>query len=297
MARFNMRLTAEDEKILDKKCKLYEINRSTFIRRAIRDENLCSVGAAHIQKFLLYCAEKMAMSSVHDVKLHLKKLYAYLYSVGLSESSYKELLSFTVKRGKKIPSVLQKSEVAALLDSIDRDTNTGKRNYAVMLLGVVLGLRACDVVNLKLSDIDWTNGEIKILQAKTAKTVVLPLTKDVGEALQEYILNVRPKTKSKLIFFRINIPFAPLKTAASIGNVYRDCRIAAGLPANNRFHDLRRTLGTSMVTTGTPIATVAQVLGHSDVDVTHKYIALDSEHLKLCALSFEGIAPVGGEPQ
>jgi len=68
-----------------------------------------------------------------------------------------------------------------------------------MMLGVVLGFRACDVVNLRLTNIDWVNGEIKILQAKTSETVVLPLTKDVGEALMDYILNARPNTKASQI--------------------------------------------------------------------------------------------------
>jgi integrase len=163
-----------------------------------------------------------------------------------------------------------------------------------MLLGIVLGLRACDVAALKLTDIDWVNGEIKLLQSKTANTVVLPLTKDVGEALQDYILNARPNVDSPQIFCSLNPPHRGLKTAVTIGEIYRDCCKAAGLPVSRKFHTLRRSLGTSMLASGTPVTTVAQVLGHAEVESTKKYIAVDTEHLKLCALSFDGIKPKKG---
>lgn len=257
-------------------------------------KDLRGVSSVQLQKFLLDCSAKMAPGTIHDIKLHLSKLYAYLYKIGFSESSYKALLSFTVNRGRKVRSILQGSEVATLLSSINRETVGGKRAYAMMMLGVVLGLRACDVTNLKLTDIDWVKGEIKILQQKTGETVVLPLTKDVGEALQDYILNGRPEIDAKQIFIRINAPFEPLKSATTIGDIYYDCCVAAGLPASRSFHTLRRSLGTSMVTTGTPVTTVAQVLGHVQIDSTKRYIALDSKNLKLCALSFDGIELIRG---
>ena len=257
-------------------------------------KDLKGVGATQIQSFLIHCSGNVAMGSLHNIKLFLKKLYAYLYTSGQSESSYGALLSFKVNRGTKIPPVLEQEEVKALLDNIDSNTAAGKRAYAVILLGAVLGLRACDVVNLKLDDIDWINGEIKILQVKTAETVVLPLTKTVGEALQDYILNARPKTTSNNVFIRLLAPYNALKSAVTVGEIYRDCCIAAGLPVNKKFHTLRRTLGTSMVTSGIPVTMVAQVLGHTEIDSTKKYIAFDRKHLIICALPFDGIFPFGG---
>ena len=91
-------------------------------------------------------------------------------------------------------------------------------------------------------------------------------------------------------------PFEPIKSATTIGEIYCDCCKAAGLPASKRFQTLRRTSDTTMVTTGTSITTVAQVLGHTNIDSAKKYIALDSEHLELCALSFYGITLTGGVP-
>ena len=263
--------------------------------------NLQGVSAVQIQRFMLFCSQNYVMGSVANVRLYLARLYDYLHDVGLSESNYKALLTFAVSYESRLQPTLKKSEVAALLDSIDRNTNMGKRNYAIMMLGAVLGLRADDIINMKLSDIDWVNGEIKIFQTKTGQTVVLPLTCDVGESLKDYILTVRPKVEYYQVFIRLNAPFTPFQSAITIGEIYRDCCKAAEFEPhkiNKRFHTLRRTLGTSMVTGGTQIGTVAQVLGHTDIDSTKRYISLDSEHLKLCALPFDGIAPansIGGE--
>jgi site-specific recombinase XerD len=245
--------------------------------------DLSGVGAEQIQKFILHCSETMAMGSVHNIRLFMLKLYAYLYMSGLSPSSFAALLSFKVNRDKKIAETRTADELAAMLKSIDRTKIEGKRAYAVMMLGIVLGIRACDVVALKLADIDWINGELRILQAKTAFSVVLPLTKDVGEALSDYILNARPPSNSEQVFLRLNAPYTGLKSAVTIGEIYESCCKAAGLSRNKRFHTLRRSLGTSMLSSGTPVNVVAQVLGHAEVESTKKYIAVDKEHLKICS--------------
>ncbi len=189
-----------------------------------------------------------------------------MYETGRAESEYRELFSFAVNREKKVFPVLPKSDIAKLLDAIDRTSIKGKRDYAVMLLGTVLGLRTCDIIALKLSDIDWLRGEIRILQSKTANPVILPLTQDVGKALQDYILNARPNSEAKEVFLRIKAPHTKLASAVTIGEIYRDCCAAAGLPANTRFHNLRRAPGTSMVSNEVSVYDVAQVFGDKKID-------------------------------
>lgn len=258
-------------------------------------KNLAEVGAAQIQKFLLDCSERYAPGSIHNIRLYLKKLYSYLYKLDQAESDFSELLSFTVNREKKAFPSLPKSDIAKLLDAIDRTSISGKRNYAIMMLGTVLGLRACDIIKLKLEDIDWRRGEIKILQSKTANTLVLPVTQDVGEALQDYILNARPESDAREVFLRIFAPHTALSAAVTIGEIYEKCCKSAGLPASKRFHNLRRSLGTSMISNGISVYDVAQVFGDKNVESTKPYLAADRDHLKMCALPFDGIHPLGGD--
>lgn len=259
--------------------------------------DMTGVGAIHIQKFLLACSEHYPPSTIHNIRLYLKKLYVFLYVTERTDDDYSALFSFSVNREKKVFPVLPKSDIAKLLDTIDRSSVKGKRDYAVMMLGTVLGLRACDVVALKLEDVDWLRGEIRIMQSKTSNPVILPLTQDIGEALKDYILNGRPSTEDHEIFLRIKAPHIKLASAVTVGEIYKDCCIAAGLPASKRFHNLRRALGTSMVANGISVYDVAQVFGDKNVNSTKPYLAADIEHLKMCALSFEGIAPAGGEAQ
>lgn len=128
-----------------------------------------------------------------------------------------------------------------------------------------------------------------ISQAKTGKALALPLTSDVGEALKKYILEGRPGSDSEYIFLRTYAPYSELTTSV-LYNVFNKYRFALGLPRCG-FHDLRRALGTSLVTTGTAITTVAQVLGHRNLESTKQYISLDTEHLRDVGLNFNGFMP------
>jgi len=254
---------------------------------------LDGIGAKEIQRFMNYCFQHMKSSGIHNVKLYLKKLYAYLFQTDRAESSYHELLSFKVSRETKILPAVPADELAKTLSMIDRHTRKGKRDYAIILLGAVTGLRACDITNLKLTDIDWVSGEIKIVQSKTGVSLALPLTKDVGEAIKDYILKARPDTECDSLFIRRDPPHSGFVNAVAIGSMYDFYRKKAGLsrePFDGKgFHSLRRSVGKNLVTAGVSVATVAQILGHEDVESSKRYISLDSHHLKECALDFAGI--------
>jgi len=257
--------------------------------------DLHNVEASEIQKFLIYCSKHMKMGSIHNTKVYLKKLYAYLEDCGLSQDNYEELLSFRVVRGTRVYPAASPDDLAKTLEQVDRRIPKGKRDYAIIMLGAVTGLRAIDIARIKLTDIDWQRGEIKIVQEKTGVSLALPLTKDVGKAIEEYILFGRPSTESTEIFIRNHKPYRGFKDSVSIGDMYDVYRKKAGLPRDafdgNCFHSLRRGVGKNLITSHTPVKDAAQVLGIKNLDIMKKYIALDSVHLKECALSFEGIEP------
>ena len=263
--------------------------------------NLRNVGVDEVQGFMIYCSRHMKSSSVHNVKLYMKKLCRHLAENGYTKDSYDGLFAFRVSRESRMFPAIPPEEIAAILEMIDRRLPKGKRDYAIILLGIVTGLRAVDIARPKLTDIDWKNGEIRIVQSKTGKSLTLPLTKDVGEAIQDYILHGRQDTESDTVFLRIHAPFQAFADGVAIGDMYDYYRKQAGLPRNafdgKGFHALRRSAARNMTTSGVPVTTVAQVLGDSDMNSTKKYIALDSEHLKDCALDFSGIAPETGVVQ
>ena len=261
-------------------------------------ENLDRVSTSEVQGFVIYCSKHMASSGLHNVKLYMKRLYKFLSSNGYSNDDYDGLFSFKVSRECKMYPPASHDEINQTLDLVDKRTPQGKRDYAMILLGAVTGLRAIDIANMKLTDINWRKGEIKIVQAKSGKSVALPLTKDVGEAVSEYILKARPQTDFQNVFLRVRPPFRPFSSSCAIGDVYDYYRKRAGLPRDaydgKGFHSLRRSLGKNLVTSGAPIEMVAQILGDADINATQKYISLDINHLKECALDFAGIEPKRG---
>ena len=135
----------------------------------------------------------MVLRNLDPGILNLKFSHVWLYERNYTESTYEEFFDFKVAIENKIHPAALPEDVAKVIGQIDRNTNIGKRDYAAIMLGVVLGLRACDVRALRLTDIDWRRGEICIAQHKTGKPLALPLTTDVAEALKDYILNARPK--------------------------------------------------------------------------------------------------------
>lgn len=257
-----------------------------------------TITAAEIQAFVIHCSAHMASSSVHNVQLYLRKLCGYLHEREFLGDPYFALLSIKVSRESKLYPPTTHDELAAIMKQIDRSSKKGKRDYAIIMLGAILGLRACDIIRLRLTDVNWQRGEVAIVQSKTGKTVVLPLTADVGSALRDYIFYGRHNTGSDIIFQRSNAPFTPLKDAVSVGEAIDLYRGKAGLLREpfdgKRFHSLRRALGTNMVTAGVPFDDVVQVMGDDEPDSIKKYVKLDSPHLAECALGFMGIE-IGGE--
>lgn len=255
-------------------------------------QDLNTVGEAVIRQYIIYCSKYMTGGGLNNVKYFLKRICAYLFASGRLAQSYEDLLSFSVPVDQKIQPAIPQSEVAATLSVLERGTAKGKRDYAMLLLSVVYGLRSADITKLKLTDIDWKNGEIRIIQTKTGKSLALPLTTDVGNAIREYILDGRPVSILQNVFLSDRAPIRPLGRGA-IAVQHNHYRAIAELP-HCGIHGLRRAVGSNMVASGISVTTIAQVLGHKDINSTKQYISLDKKHLKECALDFTGIEPKGG---
>lgn len=118
-------------------------------------ETLDNVGVVQIQKYLCECHDHLKETSIYNILLYLKKLYRFLKDSGYSDYDYKELLSMKICRESKVLPAAAPEDVNAVLNVLDMGTVTGRRDYAIILLGWVMGLRAVDISRLKLTDIDW----------------------------------------------------------------------------------------------------------------------------------------------
>lgn len=245
-----------------------------------------------IRCYIMKKASVMESNSLNTVRRNLKHLHHWLNKKGYIDYDLSDVLSFTTPSTHKTSKPVPHDEIAQMFRAIDRNTAIGKRDYAMFMIAVVTGMRSVDIAGLQFSDIDWINGEIKIMQKKTDVPLALPLTQDIGEALSDYILHGRPQSRFNNIFLTSRPPIQPLGRRC-IYSAFNHAREIAGLKSRP-FHDLRRASGTSMVVAGIPVTTVAQVLGHTEVSSTKQYISLDSVHLKECALGLDRIGWPGG---
>lgn len=254
--------------------------------------NISQIEPEHVQMFLSDVSQSRT-KSMDDVVGALRKLDRYLTGSGLSGLPYAGLLMAPRARERKIYPCMPQNDLELVIKSIDLSTAIGKRDYAILLLAASSGMRAGDIAKIKLSDIDWRNSEIHIVQGKTQAPVNLPLQRGVGVALADYILNSRPQSKSPEIFLRSLAPFQGFKDGVSVACVLRRRMKAAGVshtPGDGKtMHGIRRMFGTQMTKEGVPITTIAQILGHQNTHATKLYISVDFEGLRECALGFASI--------
>lgn len=239
------------------------------------------VNAHSFSGFMKTSAGRYTDGTLHDLQLFLKKFHRFLNEQKGLEIPFEFVLSLPVVREKKIFSPLTKDEIQRTIAQVDRSTVMGKRDYAIILLGARSGLRGSDIIHLKLTDIDWRGGEIRLVQQKTGGSLALPLLPDVGEALKEYILNGRPSASSEFVFLRAVHPYLPFNRTMALSHLWSGYQKKAGIERyahdGKGFHALQRTLGKELTLAEVPVTTTAQILDHQSMDSTKQYISLDIE--------------------
>jgi len=222
----------------------------------------------------------------------LKRLFAFLNAAGLSDVRVGGLLAHAAPRRVRVLPCFTREETGRLLEGIETGTACGKRDYAMVALAVSTGLRCCDIVALRLEEIDWRRDEIRLVQAKTSGPLVLPLTPLAGNAVAEWILHGRPECEAPEVFTRLQPPYTRLGKSA--GSTLMRRRLArAGIdhaPRDGKsFHALRRTTGTRLIESGAGLPLASQILGHARISSSGRYYALASEQLRQCCLPLDGL--------
>ena len=232
-------------------------------------------------------------AGIGNVVWALKRFFAFLNVAGLSDVRVDGLLAHVAPRRVRALPCFSREETGRLLEGIETVTPCGKRDYAMVALAVSTGLRCCDIVALRLDEIDWRRDEIRLVQAKTSKPLILPLPPLAGNAVAEWILHGRPECDAPEVFVRLHPPL--VKLGSSTGSTLMRRRLArAGIDHaagdGRSFHALRRTTGTRLIESGAGLPLAAQVLGHARINSFRRYFALASEQLRQCALALEEFA-------
>jgi site-specific recombinase XerD len=205
-------------------------------------------------------------------------------------------------RHESEPHLRTAEEIRRLLAAIDRQSATGKRDYAMILLTARLGLRISDLRKLELGDLDWRAKTLTVIQHKTGRPLSLPLLDDVGWAVIDYVRRGRPDTGCAKVFIKHSYPFDAFGCSSSVA-----CRLSRhAARARIEFppgqacgmHSLRGALAVAMIGNGAPMPVIPAVLGHASTDTTQAYyLRFDVERLRCCALDVEDVLdqPGAGE--
>lgn len=197
----------------------------------------------------------------------------------------------TIRQWKlaSLPKHLSADEVDRTLATCDEQSPAGKRDRAILLLLVRLALRAGEVARLRLSDIDWREGAVRIYSAKSVRERMLPLPSDVGQALAEYLRDSRPTSAQPYVFLRTRAPFSPITGCSTVSGIAKRHLKLAGISIPGlSAHSFRHTAATQMVRRGASFKQVADVLGHRLLETTNIYAKLDEETLQQVALPWPG---------
>ena len=221
--------------------------------RRDRDEGgLDRVTAADVTGFVLAeCRQRSRRMSV-ALASTLRGLLRFLFVEGLTPTDLTDAVPKVASwRCASLPKALGAEHGARLLASCDRTTAVGRRDFAILLMLSRLGMRACEVAQLRLSDIDWRAGEM-IVRGKGDRHERLPVPTDVGEALVDDLRHGRPPTVDRHVFLKARAPFRPLTGGGgAIGMLVRTAYLRAGLePAG--VHALRHTVATEALRAGAP---------------------------------------------
>jgi site-specific recombinase XerD len=190
-----------------------------------------------------------------------------------------------------VPKTMTGEQFEAFLESFDRTTATGRRDYAMALCQVVLGMRACEVAGLLLDDIDWRSGIVRISTGKGLRARELPLTKRVGQAIADYVRRGRPRTDCRNVFVRHRAPRGAVSLAVVGGAMRMAFARAKGCENWKGTHVLRHTAATNLLERGTSLKEISDVLGHRCIETTMIYTKVDVAHLQTVVTPWPEVQP------
>jgi site-specific recombinase XerD len=255
-------------------------------------ENILEVGLEDVKSFIPYISKMHQPGGMPGELTALRSFLKFVDSKDLLTVDLSSAVPGSCATKTSILPTLNQGEEKKLLEAVNRTTATGKRNYAIILLALRIGLRSKDIISLKLNDIKWRTNTIEIIQQKTNSPMLLPLLVDVGNAIASYIMDGRPKSESKYVFLRSRAPYMQLSNPAThyiSSKIMKDADVCQTEGEPTGLHRLRHYVATRLLENETPLSVISIILGHKKKDSTKIYLSADQKHLRVCALGLTGI--------
>ena len=239
-----------------------------------------------------------AQRTVATTICYLRQFLSFLYEEKYIEIDLaKGMPSPNHGRGGRLPNVWSPEDIEKVLAAVDRASPIGKRDYAILLLVTHLGLRDSDIQNMTFSNLLWKECRIRLVQTKTKRTLELPLTEEIGNAIIDYLKYGRPKQDtSEYVFVRHSAPYGKCNNYYHLMKAYlRRAGLSFDTEKSHGLHTLRHTLATRLLEQDVPLQTISEILGHASVGSTKAYLQIDINGLRKCALNPDEVYANGNE--
>jgi len=263
---------------IERLCLFLETNQIDVSPIKISDETL--------QQFIYSVAKEVNPRSQARIISGLKSFFNYLVFEDYRNDNPLELIE-APKTGRKLPDTLSLQEIDALIDTIDLSSNEGERNRAMLETLYGCGLRVSELISLKISDLFFDEGFIKIT-GKGNKERFVP----IGPLTQKYIdiyknairsnLNIKKGAEDTLFLNRRGNQL----TRAMVFTIIKDLAQKMGLKKNISPHTLRHSFATHLLENGADLRSIQLMLGHESITTTEIYVHLDRSFLKEVMHSF-----------
>jgi site-specific recombinase XerD len=242
--------------------------------------------SVEVSQFMLSASHRYSVGHTKSIATRLRSFLRYLEMEGLTSNPLVGAVpSVAGWQLGGLPSAVSAAEVSRLLESCDRGRPIGRRDFAILSVLARLGLRAGEVAALRVDDIDWRAGAVRV-HGKGNVDDWLPLPWDVGEAIVEWLTEGRPCCSSSAVFTRVLAPYRGLSDRAVSGVVRRACG-RAGLPPVGS-HRLRHTVATETLRAGGSLVEVGQLLRQRSTAATALYAKVDRRALTAVAQPWPG---------
>jgi site-specific recombinase XerD len=253
---------------------------------------LAELNAGDVTRFVLRRAHTMSPGRAKLLVTALRSFLRFLFLRGETALDLTPSVPTVADwRLAKLPKFIPAQDVRRLLRACNRGTATGRRDYAVLLLLARLGLRASEVAQMTLDDIDWDAGEL-IVRGKGGRHNRLPLPADVGAALVEYLHRDRRRCATRRVFLCAKAPCRGFAGPVAICTIVRRAIARAGLRTPTKgAHLLRHSLATELLRRGGSLDEIGELLRHRSPDTTMLYAKVDLGSLREVAQPWPGGAP------
>ena len=243
------------------------------------------IAVSDVVGFIAAATRRYQPRTVELVATSLRSFFRFLRAEGLAGEWLEAAVPMVPHRRSGLVRHLAPGQLERLIVSLDRASPRGLRDRAMILCVARLGLRVSEVTRLRLDDIDWRAGVVRVRARKTGHGARLPLTGEVGAALADYLERGRPVTTAREVFVLVGLrPGAPISDSI-VGRAVDNALRRAGIEAPTRGGNLlRHSLATGLVARGVGLSEIAGLLGHSSLATTRIYAAVDIDALRQVAL-------------